>query len=52
MYSKKKKKKKTEQSIYEFESKLLLISIRNIEKLKWSQQKNLVTYIYKTFMTG
>ena len=36
MYSKK-KKKKTEQSIYEFESKLLLISIRNIEKLKWSQ---------------
>ena len=52
MYSKKKKKKKKkrereknninlfeklEQSIYEFKSKLLLINIRNIEKLKWSQ---------------
>ena len=28
---------KLEQSIYEFKSKLLLINIRNIEKLKWSQ---------------
>ena len=50
VFKKKKKKKKREreknninlfekleQSIYEFKSKLLLINIRNIEKLKWSQ---------------
>ena len=50
VFKKKKKKKKKEreknninlfekleQSIYEFKSKLLLINIQNIEKLKWSQ---------------
>ena len=49
VFKKKKKKKREreknsiklferlEQSIYEFKSKLLLINIWNIEKLKWSQ---------------